>query len=110
MKRFKTPDIKDLRDGIPSHLFLKNIGLCIVCVFVALCYISVRYDCVTAMEIIATKKRQIEVVRTDVQRERSRYMTATCERSMQHMVDSLGLGLSIQERPPYRINNTTSNP
>ena len=62
-----------------------------------------RFDCVTAMETVSHLKTKLELVRTDAQRERSIYMSSTCESSMQQMVDTLHLGLHIQERPPYYI-------
>ncbi len=104
----KKPDLKklkarDLVEGIPGNWFLKHFAVVLLGVFVALCYISVRYDCVTAMETVSSLSRRLEVTRTEVQRERSHYMSATCESAMQQMVDSMGLGLKVQERPPYKI-------
>ena len=42
-------------------------------------------------------------MRTYKQHERSRYMTLTRESTMQHCVDSLGLGLVIPEQYPLSI-------
>lgn len=67
----------------------------------AMAYISVRFDCVTAMETVAHLRQRLEVTRTETQRERSAYMSATCERAMQARVDSLAIGLHIQEKPAY---------
>lgn len=104
----KLPNIKDFAskhmvEGVPSQFFLDNFPVVILVVFFALGYISVRFDCVTAMETVSSLNRRLEMARTETQRERSMYMSATCERSMQEMVDTLHLGLMIQERPPYRI-------
>ena len=85
--------------GVSSRFFLRHFPLVILVVFFAMGYISVRFDCVTAMAL----NRKIEITRTETQRERSQYMSATCESSMQSMVDTLHLGLSIQERPPYTL-------
>ncbi len=101
LKNFKS---SDLVEGIPGNWFLKHFASVIILVVLALTYISVRFDCVTAMETVQVLTRKLEVTRTEVQRERSTYMSRTCESSMQHMVDSLKLGLSIQERPPYKIS------
>lgn len=89
--------------GVSSRFFLRHLPLVILVVFFAMGYISVRFDCVTAMETVAALNRKIEITRTETQRERSQYMSATCESSMQSMVDTLHLGLSIQERPPYTL-------
>lgn len=58
----------------------------------------------TAMQQTANMRVQLEVARADVQRERAKYMSATCESNMQQMVDSLHLNLHIQERPPFKIS------
>lgn len=94
---------KDITSGIPGNWFLKHFAVVLIVVMLAMCYISVRFDCVTAMETVQSLSRQLEVVRTEVQRERAAYMSATCESAMQQRVDSLGLGLHVQERPPYKL-------
>ena len=94
---------KYMVEGVSSHFFLRHFPVVVLVVFFALGYISVRFDCVTAMETVNVLGRRLEVARTETQRERAMYMSATCERSMQHMVDTLHLGLTIQERPPYHI-------
>ena len=57
----------------------------------------------TSMQTINALRHEIEVMRTYKQSERSRYMTLTRESSMQHMVDSLRLGLSVPEHRPLAI-------
>ncbi len=105
----KKPNLKSILpgsivEGVSSRFFLKHFPLVVLLVFFAMAYISVRFDCVTAMETVAALNRKIEITRTETQRERSQYMSATCESSMQQMVDTLHLGLSIQERPPYNLS------
>ncbi len=94
----------DLVEGIPGNWFLKHFAIVLLVVLMALCYISVRFDCITAMETVQHLTKRLEITRTEVQRERSTYMSSTCESSMQHMVDSMGLNLRIQERPPYKLS------
>jgi len=91
-------------EGVSSHFFLRHFPVVVLVVFFALGYISVRFDCVTAMETVNVLSRRLEVARTETQRERAMYMSATCERSMQQLVDTLHLGLTVQERPPYHIS------
>lgn len=93
----------DMLGGVSGKFFLRHLPLIVLGVFLALSYISVRFDCTTAMETVAHLKRRLEIVRTETQRERSQYMSATCESSMKEMVDTLHLGLHIQEQPPFRI-------
>lgn len=91
-------------EGVSSQFFFRHFAEIVLVMFFALGYISIRFDCVTAMETVNSLTHRLEMARTDTQRERSAYMSATCERSMQQMVDTLHLGLTIQERPPYRIH------
>ena len=100
IKNIKSDDIVG---GVSGKFFLKRLPWIAGGIFLALCYISVRFDCITAMETVQHLKHQLEVTRTETQRERAMYMSATSESSMQHMVDSLHLGLHIQERPPYTL-------
>ena len=93
----------DVVQGLSAKLFLKHFPLIVLFVFLSMAYISVRYDCITAMETVAHLKTSLAVTRTEAQRERSEYMSSTCESAMQQRVDTLHLGLHIQERPPYRI-------
>lgn len=89
--------------GVSSKFFMRHLTVFVVLVALAMMYISVRFDCVTGMETISALNRQLEVMRTATQGERSRYMSSTCESSMQELVDTLHLGLSVQERPPFKI-------
>ncbi len=101
-------DPAELRGGVSGKFFLKHIALIVMFVFFALLYITMRYDCVTAMETIAHLQTQLETTRTDTQRERAMFMSATCESSMQQLVDTLHLGLHIQDRPPFKLTIANS--
>lgn len=90
--------------GIRADKVLKHLDTIIVVLVLAVGYISTRFDCLTGMETITALERKIAITRTDVQKEKSIYMSTTCEKAMQARVDSLGLGLSVQERPPFRIS------
>jgi len=94
---------KYMVEGVSSKFFYRNFVPVLLVVFFAMTYISLRFDCVTAMESVASLRRTLEITRTETQRERSMYMSATCESSMQQMVDTLGLGLRVQERPPFTL-------
>ena len=67
-------------------------------------YITNRYTCQTQMETIQRLERQLEVAKTERIREKSTYMSRIRESRMQQRVDSLRLGLTVQERPPYRLS------
>lgn len=90
---------------ITSGLFKRYFFGVLLVVALIMMSISLRYDCVTGMETIASLRTRLEVTRTELQRERSAYMSTTRESAMQRRVDSLGLGLGIQQRPPYKISS-----
>jgi hypothetical protein len=88
---------------LTSKFFRKHLFTTVMFIWLSISLISVRFDCVTCMETISALKTKLEVVRTETQSERAKYMTSTRESSMQHLVDSLRLGLAVQEQPPYTI-------
>lgn len=102
--KFKNVKTTDLVGGVSGKYFLRHLPLITLGIFFALGYISVRFDCVTAMETMKHLQTRLEITRTETQRERAMYMSATCESSMQKMVDTLHLGLHVQERPAYVIS------
>ena len=55
------------------------------------------------MEEIRSLTRQLEIVETERVRAKSNYMSRIRESRMQARVDSLRLGLTVQEQPPFRI-------
>lgn len=67
-------------------------------------YITNRYTCQTQMETIQRLERELEVAKTERIREKSTYMSRIRESKMQQRVDSLHLGITVQERPPYRLS------
>lgn len=67
-------------------------------------YITNRYTCQTQMETIQRLERELEVAKTERIREKSSYMSRIRESKMQQKVDSLRLGLTVQERPPFRLS------
>ncbi len=88
---------------LTSGLFKRYFFAVLLAVALIMMSISVRFDCVTGMESISALRTRLEVVRTELQRERSAYMSTTRESTMQHRVDSLGLGRGIQQHPPFKL-------
>ena len=88
---------------LTSGLFKRYFFAVLLAVALIMMSISVRFDCVTGMESISALRTRLEVARTELQRERSAYMSTTRESTMQHRVDSLGLGLGIQQHPPFKL-------
>ncbi len=66
--------------------------------------ITGKYVCQTRMEQINKLNRELEIVKAESVRVRSLYMGRTCESSMQQLVDSMHLGLSVAERPPFKLS------
>ena len=108
MKNFLNKTVANVKstnlvEGVSSRWFMRHFPIIVIGIFFALAYISLRFDCLTAMETVKHLQNRLETVRTETRRERAQYMSATCESSMLQRVDTLGLGLHLQERPPYTL-------
>lgn len=88
---------------ISTNFFARNTITLIAALFFMMVYISNKYECQTKMETIQRLEHQLEIVKTESVRERSRYMSRTRESAMNAMIDTLRLGLEVQERPPFSI-------
>lgn len=105
--------IESLRRALHGQIisvdFFKRHWLGVLCIVILLLmYISTKYICQTRIESIDKLNRELEVVKAERVRVRSEYMGRTSESAMQHMVDSLHLGLESRERPPYLLDPSTS--
>ena len=89
---------------LSSRFFKRYFVQTTAIVAVILVYISCRYDSVTAMETITSLNSELEICKTELQNQRSHYMSSTRESAMQQLVDTLGLGLGIQDRPPFKLS------
>jgi hypothetical protein len=82
-----------------THNWIKLLML----IAMILIYITNKYQCQTRMEEIRRLSQQLEVIETERVRVRSEYMSRIRESSMQQLVDTMHLGLHIQDRPPYHL-------
>ncbi|MDE5942248.1 MAG: hypothetical protein K2H14_09070 [Muribaculaceae bacterium] len=97
--------LRTLHGRILSIDFFKRNWVVVLGVAVMLMiYITSRYECQTKMERIRALETELEVAKTERVRAKSAYMSRIRESSMQQMVDSLRLGLTVQEQPPYRLS------
>lgn len=72
-----------------------------------LVYITNRYSCQRSMEEIRRLNNRLDIVQTESYRVRGEYMGRIRESQMRRTLDSLGLNLSVQSRPPYHVTATT---
>lgn len=84
--------------------FRRNWLVVLAAVIMLMVYITNRYTCQTQMETMRTLERELEVAKTERIRAKSNYMSRIRESSMQETVDSLGLGLRVQDQPPFRVS------
>lgn len=89
-----------------GNFFKRNWLLFTVIVVIALSHMTNKYSYQTKMEDERRLTEELEVVRTERVRLRSQYMGRIRESSMQQLIDSLHLGLSVQENPPYKLPST----
>lgn len=94
-----------IRNGqvISSDFFAHNWLTVFAGIMVIMIYITNKYNCQTKMEEIRRLETELEIVKTERLRVRSAYMSSTRESSMQGLIDSLGLNLHVQDRPPFKL-------
>jgi len=73
-----------------------------------LVYITNRYSCQRSMEEIRRLNNRLDIVQTESYRVRGEYMGRIRESQMRRTLDSLGLNLAVQSRPPYHVSTSTS--
>ena len=88
---------------VSSDFFARHWLIVFSIVTLIMVFITNKYNCQTKMEEIQRLKTELEIVRTERVRVRSAYMSRIRESSMQKLVDSLGLNLRVQQRPPYQL-------
>ncbi len=90
---------------VSSDFFARNWMALLLVVVMVLVYIAGKDTCQTKMEQVRTLQRELETVKTERIRVRSDYMGKIRESAMQQMVDTLHLGLSVREYPPYIVDS-----
>ena len=76
----------------------------LLAVVMIMVYITSKYQCQTKMEEIRSLEQKLEIIDTERLRVRGEYMSLVRESSMTHLVDSLKLGLKVQEQPPFKLS------
>ena len=86
---------------VSSDFFARNWLIIAVLVIFLMAYISSNYINKIKREQVAYYTAQAEMMKTERNRARSKYMGQVRESAMQAMVDSLHLGLMVQDDPAY---------
>lgn len=92
---------------VSGDFFARHWLQIFVLLAMVLVYITNRYSCQRSMEQIHRLQNRLDIVQTESYRVRGEYMGRIRESQMRHTLDSLGLDLAVQNRPPYHIS---SNP
>ena len=87
-------------DAVSSRFFKRHFFSTAFTVIACVAFIAARFENATDQSTIQRLEYKLNVVCTDKQKERSRYMTLTRESAMMHLVDSLQLGLTIPDARP----------
>lgn len=95
---------------VSSDFFARNWLVIAVVVIFVMAYISSNYTNKIKREQVASYKAQTEVMKTERNRARSKYMGKVRESAMQHLVDSLHLGLQVQDDPAFEVKEHTMKP
>lgn len=91
-------------DSVSSRFFKRHIFSTLFIILTCMMMIAMRFDSLTSKNTIDALEVQINVMSTDLQKERSRYMTLTRESAMANLVDSLRLGLDIPTKHPQELD------
>ena len=103
-KKRDTLMLRALHGRILSVDFFRRNWLVVLgAVAMLMLYMSNRYTCQTQMEKIQQLEKDLEAAKTERIRAKSAYMSRIRESQMQHMVDSLGLGITVQDQPPFTL-------
>lgn len=75
-----------------------------IIVSMVILYMTNRYSCRSYMGQVRRLQDSLEIVESESYRVRGIYMGRIRESEMQQRLDTLGLDLAIQSRPPYHIS------
>ena len=84
-----------------SEWFVRNWPKVFAVAFTIFIYITCRFNYSSTMEGIITARQQLKAVHAEEVRQRALYNSSICETSMQQLVDSLHLNLTVQTQPPF---------
>lgn len=90
---------------VSATFFARHWLQVFVLLAMVLVYITNRYSCQRSMEEIRQLRNRLDIVQTESYRVRGEYMGRIRESQMRQTLDSLGLDLSVQSRPPYHVEN-----
>lgn len=88
---------------VSADFFVRNWLKIFVILAMVLVYITNRYSCQRSMEQIRQLHNRLDIVQTESYRVRGEYMGRIRESQMRQQLDSVGLDLSVQTKPPYRV-------
>lgn len=91
---------------LSTRFFSRNWGIILALVILVMIYITNRYQCLTAMENIQRLNKELEVVKSERIRQKSEYMNAIREKTMQKSIREAGLDLTHRDQPPYKLHIT----
>lgn len=91
---------------LSTRFFSRNWGIILALVVLVMIYITNRYQCLTAMENIQKLNKELEVIKSERIRQKSDYMNAIREKTMQKSIREAGLDLTHREQPPFKLKIT----
>ena len=88
---------------LSTRFFSRNWGIILALVVLVMIYITNRYQCLTAMENIQKLNKELEVIKSERIRQKSEYMNAIREKTMQKSIREAGLDLTHRDQPPFKL-------
>lgn len=90
-------------DGVSARFFWEHLTPTILILSALFLVVAMRFQCISKSNKVDRLEAQINVMRTEKQRQRSVYKTLTRESAMMRLVDSLNIGLSVPDKHPREV-------
>lgn len=91
-------------DRISAAMFIKHKYTVLLAIGMVMLYIAFKYECKTHQETIVRLENELARVKSESIRLQSEYKSRTRESGMIHLIDSMGLSLTVQEQPPFILS------
>ena len=97
---------KTLQGRVVSYkFFVKNWYIIAGVLLLLIIFISNKYLCQTQLEQIMALSKELNNAKTDRIRASSEYNSKIRETEMRDLIDTMGINLTMPEKPPYKIED-----
>ena len=88
---------------VSYKFFLRNWYIIAGVLLLLIIFISNKYLCQTQLEQIMALSKELNNAKTERIKASSEYNSRIRETEMRHLIDTMGIDLTMPEQPPYKI-------